>query len=107
MPKPIGIGLCDVNIVAEPCALKSPMSAERPSFYTRSQTATMNNEKPITRFNCNEDSGEVKKFLKNVPKAVHRATKGKQRIIEKTTKAIFAKKPTPKIVPKLPNKTMS
>ena len=87
--------------------MKSPMSAERLSFYKRSQTATMNNEKPINRFNCNEDSVEVKKFLKNVPKAVHRATKGKQRIIEKITKAIFAKKPIPKIVPKLPNKAMS
>lgn len=29
---PLGISLCDVNIAAEPCALKSPMSAERLYF---------------------------------------------------------------------------
>tara|TARA_B100000941_G_scaffold59160_1_gene38735 strand:- start:147 stop:338 length:192 start_codon:yes stop_codon:yes gene_type:complete len=32
---PLGIGLCDVNIAAEPCALKSPMSAERLYLYEK------------------------------------------------------------------------
>ncbi len=61
----------------------------------------------MTLFKISDDSGVVKNFLKKVPKPAQRATKGKQRTIEKIIKAIFAKRPVPKIVPKLPNKTMS
>ena len=72
----------------------------RGCIYKRSHNATINNEKPINLFNISDDSGEVKKFLKKVPKPAHKATKGKQRIIEKIIKVIFAKMPVPKIVPK-------
>ena len=98
--------LCDVNIVAEPCALKSPMSAER-LLYIISHIATINNENPMSLFSNDEDSGVVKNFLKKVRNAAHRATDGSQIIVENRISAIFAQKPAPKIVPKLPNKTIS
>ena len=72
-----------------------------------SQMATMKSEKPIILLNKIDDSEVPKNLLRNVPKAVHDITKGKQRIIEKKTKSIFATKPEPKMVPKLPNNTIS
>lgn len=92
--------------MAEPSALKSPMSAER-LLYIISHIATINNENPMTLFSNDDDSGVVKNFLKKVPNAAHRATNGRQIIVENRISAIFAQKPAPKTVPKLPNKTIS
>jgi len=72
-----------------------------------SQIATMKSEDPIILLNKIDDSEVPKNVLRKVPKAAHDITKGKQRIIEKQTKNIFAIKPEPKMVPKLPNNTMS
>ena len=67
--------------MAEPSALKSPMSAER-LLYIISHIATINNENPMTLFSNDDDSGVVKNFLKKVPNAAHRATNGRQIIVE-------------------------